>query len=59
MRLGERCEGGGAGKPFKATLRRSYGQIPREISKLYSKMAGKAGIAPAAPKVADEVCALH
>lgn len=33
---------------------RFVAQIPREISKLYNKMAGKAGIAPAPPKVVNE-----
>mmetsp|Transcript_80460 Transcript_80460/g.117952 ORF Transcript_80460/g.117952 Transcript_80460/m.117952 type:complete len:173 (+) Transcript_80460:91-609(+) len=33
---------------------RFVAQIPRELGKLYSKLAGKAGMAPPAPKVADE-----
>jgi len=33
---------------------RFVAQIPRELGKLYRKMMGKAGIAPAAPKVVDE-----
>ena len=39
---------------FNSFTPRFVAQIPREIGKLYNKMAGKVGIAPAAPRVVDE-----
>ena len=47
-------------KPVRGAEQSSYNftprfvaQIPRELSKLFNKLQGKAGMAPAGPKVMD------